>query len=91
MGIIPGPEKDKFFAQDLKDLTLVKAVESADSARSACRRRRHPARPDRRSAIYIHGVHAQPQPPLQGIKCSVNCADFIIMIRHSTVSLREFQ
>ncbi|CAB3254664.1 unnamed protein product [Arctia plantaginis] len=35
MGMQPGPEKDKLFARDLEELTLVKAVELAESVRSA--------------------------------------------------------
>lgn len=35
MGMLAGPERDKLFAQDLKDLTLAKAVELAESSRSA--------------------------------------------------------
>ena len=35
MGMLPGPERDKLFAQDLADLTLSKAVEIADSLRCA--------------------------------------------------------
>ncbi|XP_037298023.1 uncharacterized protein LOC119190345 [Manduca sexta] len=35
MGMQPGPEKDKLFARDLEELTLSKAVELAESVRSA--------------------------------------------------------
>ncbi|XP_028176670.1 uncharacterized protein LOC114364643 [Ostrinia furnacalis] len=35
MGMLPGAEREKLFAQDPKDLTLAKAVELAESLRSA--------------------------------------------------------
>lgn len=35
MGMLPGPEREKLFAQDLKDLSLAKALELATSVHSA--------------------------------------------------------
>lgn len=35
MGMLPGPEREKLFAQDIAEVTLAKAVELADSMRNA--------------------------------------------------------
>lgn len=76
MGMIAGPEKDKLFAQDLKDLTLAKAVELADSVSSARAGAAAAARPVHDQLFRIEPARRRTDAPtasvqVQKVQCQV--------------------